>query len=265
MNCEHVHKVLDAYLDHELDHATHAQIALHLSSCAGCHGLLAEREVLGEALRRLPRHALPEALLHAISSAIAPADRAGDHATDRTAGRTAATLPRRAFPSWRSLGLGAAGAALVFLLGIWVGAPSRLGDTREPFIARHVASLGNPRNLVQVSSSDRHTVKPWFAGRIDFAPPVRELQSAGFELLGGRLDRLNGRSAAALVYRIREHHINLFVWRIDAPGSELMMASTVHGYSVAAWAAEGLGFAAVSDVDAQDLQRFTELVRSPPR
>ena len=191
------------------------------------------------------------------------ADHAADHSADRTWRRDAATRSRRVFPSWRSLGLGAVGAALAFLLGVWVGAPSLLGDTREPVIARHIASLGNPQNLVQVSSSDRHTVKPWFVGRIDFAPPVRELQSAGFELVGGRLDRFNGRSAAALVYRIREHHIYLFVWRVEALGSEPMRASTLHGYSVATWAAEGLGFAAVSDVDAQDLQHFAELVRNP--
>ncbi len=151
------------------------------------------------------------------------------------------------------------------MLGVWVASPVRLPDPREPVIARHVASLRGAQNLIQVASSDRHAIKPWFAGRVDFAPTVRDLQSNGFALIGARLDRVASRDTAVIVYRIREHDINLFVWRIATGSAEPVVASALHGYSIVTWAAEGLGFAAVSDVDSQDLQRFAELVRAPAR
>jgi anti-sigma factor RsiW len=273
MNCEHVQKVLDAYLDRELDASTHAELAQHLLGCPACAALQARRETLATALRRLPRFEPPAQLRRTIGDAIAAAESvsrtAAEPAAAREAGRVdvgAADSRPRVWPwRWPSVALAASSAALAFMLGVWVASPVRLPDPREPVIARHVASLRGAQNLIQVASSDRHAIKPWFSGRVDFAPTVRDLQSSGFALIGARLDRVASRDTAAIVYRIREHDINLFVWRIATPSAEPVVASALHGYSIVTWAAEGLGFAAVSDVDSHDLQRFAELVRAPAR
>lgn len=271
MNCEHVQKVLDAYLDRELDAATHAQLTEHLGGCTACAALRALRETLGTALRQLPHFEPPAGLRRTIADAIASAESVSRSAAEpaRVAGRGdtgAADSRTRVWPRrWPSVALAAGSAALAFMLGVWVASPVRLPDPREPVIARHVASLRGAQNLIQVASSDRHAIKPWFAGRVDFAPTVRDLQSNGFALIGARLDRVASRDTAAIVYRIREHDVNLFVWRIATGSAEPVVASALHGYSVVTWAAEGLGFAAVSDVDSQDLQSFAALVRAPAR
>ena len=134
-------------------------------------------------------------------------------------------------------------------------------------VASHVAALsaarGSAERLVQVAASDRHVVKPWFQGKVDFAPPVRDLSAEGFTLLGARLDRVGGQAAAAIVYRIRNHPVELFVWPA-APGSTApVKAEANRGFAVATWAADGLRFAAVSDVEAGDLDRFVAAMRAP--
>ena len=256
MNCEHVRKVLDAYLDGELDATSNGELAVHLGACPGCRALHQEREALGAALRQLPRHDLPSALDRTLRKAIDAA--AGD--------RSVSPEPRRGWaPPWPSLAMAGASAVIAFAVGLWVAGPARLDDQSEAVIGQHVASLRQGATLAQVTSSDRHTVKPWFAGRVDFAPPVRDLQPHGFALIGARLDQVAGHDAAAIVYRIREHDINLFVWRVAGSGAEPVVVSTRHGFSVVTWAGQGLSLAAVSDVDPQDLQQFADLVRMPAR
>ena len=168
-------------------------------------------------------------------------------------------------PRWRWPAIALCGAVIAFGAGLLVGRPLPVDDAREVFIARHVASLRPGEVKVQVASSDRHTVKPWFAGRVDFAPPVRDLQTGGFTLLGARLDLVRDQPTAAIVYRIREHDINLFVRRSSLPGPEPLVASALRGFSVVTWAEDGLNFVAVSDVDGQDLLRFAQRVRPPAR
>ena len=110
------------------------------------------------------------------------------------------------------------------------------------------------QHLVDVPTSDRHVVKPWFNGKIDFAPPVVDLIAQGFPLAGGRLDHLAGRDVAAIVYRRRAHVINLFVWNGAGPAAPTL--SRREGYSLVHWGANGLTFWAVSDVDSADLLTF---------
>jgi anti-sigma factor RsiW len=251
MNCDRVQKVLDAHLDKELDEVTDAQLAQHLSSCPSCAGVRAEREALRAAFRLLPRHESPVQLRRAITSALTTVDRFD------------ASMPRRSVSWWQAFACAGAAATLSFVLGLWVATPPVSQDPRDDAIARHVASLASGQQHVQVNSTDRHVVKPWFAGKIDFAPPVRDLAEHGFALVGGRIDTLAGKSAAAILYRIRQHDVNLFVSRAAAPRAEPLATSTLRGFSVVTWSNDGLSFTAVSDIEPAELQRFSQLVSAP--
>jgi len=128
-------------------------------------------------------------------------------------------------------------------------------DIERQFVASHVRSL-LADHLTDVASADRHSVKPWFAGKLDFAPPVIDLARDGFPLVGGRLDYIDGRVVAALVYRRQNHLINLFI----APGAGTAPTSTVQdGYQVMRWSSRGLSYASVSDLDATSAGEFRRL------
>ena len=249
MNCTRVRQMLDAFIDGELDPATNADIEAHLGGCQDCARARTERHALvGRIGADAPYYSAPLALRAAIDRKL---DRAGEP-------------PRRipARPTWLQTGALAAArpspascSALQSINGP-KRTPCRTGG------GQHVASLAPPRRLVDVESSDRHVVKPWLIGKIDFAPPVLDLEPYGFTLLGARLDRVGNRQAAAVVYRIRNHDINLFVWRAAREGTRTEAELTaVRGFGVASWTQNGLMFVAVSDVDRRDLQKFVDALR----
>lgn len=128
----------------------------------------------------------------------------------------------------------------------------------------HVRSLMLESHLNDVASTDQHTVKPWFEGKLDFAPRVEELASCGFPLAGGRLDYVNGRAVAALTYRRRLHVVNVFEWPTAARGDAAPQAAVLHGYALLHWRQAGLEYWAVSDVNGEDLQQLAQCLRSPP-
>jgi anti-sigma factor RsiW len=252
MNCSHLRQVLDAHLDGEIDRATSDEAAQHLGACTVCSALVNERLALRERLRAdAPRFRAPPGLQRAVRRALEAAD--GD-------GRAAS--PRR--PTWmQAAALALALAIVSTTAGYFAGRPAPDTSLGEQVVASHVASLGAARRLTEVASGDRHEVKPWFQGKIDFAPAVRDLSGDGFALLGARLDHLADRQAAAIVYRVRGHVINLFVWRAAGGEDEALAIGAARGFNLATWGESGLRYAAVSDVDARDLERFARLVQAP--
>jgi anti-sigma factor RsiW len=251
MSCARTRQMLDALIDQELDAATAKEIETHLGACPACTGLHAERIALAGRIRLdAPYFPAPASLRGAIAGA-------ADHGDIRP--RPAARVP------WKPAGWLTAAAAAGLLAGLWLGGPPPDSARKDLAVASHVASLAPHRQLIEIASADRHAIKPWFSGKIDFSPPVRDLAGEGFVLTGARLDHVGDRQAAAVVYRMRNHDINLFVWRsaADARREEIAMAA-VRGFAVATWARDGLRYAAVSDLDARDLERFARLVSQPP-
>ena len=250
MNCTRLTQVLDAYLDGELDRVTGDEIAQHLAHCPACTALRSERDALKRRVRaQAPYFAAPAALGPAVHRSLMAA-------SDGTAHRA-----RR--PSWLQAGALAAVAALVSALaGYWLAQPLPDGSLREQVVASHVASLNDVRRLTDVTSVDQHVVKPWFQGKVDFAPVVRDLSAEGYALVGARLDHVANRQAVAVVYRVRNHFINLFVWRAAGDAPEALAVLTLRGFGVATWAGGGLRFGAASDIDARDLERFARLVQA---
>ena len=127
-------------------------------------------------------------------------------------------------------------------------------------VASHVRSLMLPGRDVDVASSDQHTVKPWFNGRLTFSPPVKKLDGAGFELVGGRLDYLDRQKVAALVYKRRSHVINLFVWPAADRSARPPRTLTDQGYHVIHWSEGDLTYWAVSDLNEAELREFVDLI-----
>jgi anti-sigma factor RsiW len=238
--CPDKEHLLQALIDGELD-ARNAQAAEeHLRACPGCAEAFAELQMLRERLSA-PDVAwrAPEGLRERIEAQLAapPAP--------------AVTRRSRALAPWLVSGGMTALAAGLALALVWPN-PRALEDE---LVADHVRST-LASHLVDVETSDRHTVKPWFNGRIDFAPPVPDLADRGYPLAGGRLDYVRDRPVAALVYRRNKHVINLFIWP-SKPGTSLPPAKALRqGYALEHWESGGLEFWAVSDVDPADLAAF---------
>jgi len=238
MTCHDVSAVIDAYLDGELPADESADVARHLDTCASCRQQLEQRKALSVFLRRLPYYDAPPQL------------------TTTVIRTKHAMFSSRRVQRWMAAAVGVLVAA-----GTVVGVRSarRAQDTSviaDAVIARHVEALANPP-LIQVTSSDRHTVKPWFQGKLDFSPPVPDLTSVGFELVGGRIDHINGLTAAALVYKRRLHMIHVFVWPAR-DGARASDDRTVRGFHERHWTSGDLSVWAVSDVNDEDLKTFAD-------
>ena len=157
------------------------------------------------------------------------------------------------WPGW--LASGAVGALAASLAMVSFINPATTSGLDQDIVSSHVRSL-QPGHLTDVQTTNQHIVKPWFNGRIDFAPPVPELADAGFPLVGGRLDSINGRTVPAIVYKRRLHTVNLYVWPANTSGSHAFVKD---GYAVREWTRNGLRFAAISDIPAAELQQFEQL------
>ena len=237
---------LDAYLDGELAAPDAAELEQHLRACPECSRLERRRRALSTALRdELPRFPAPDTL------------RAGVRAGARAeAGRRA----RRRAPSWGTLAV-AASLALVAFGSRQLALRGAAGEAiTNQVLASHVRSL-MPGHLTDVLSSDQHTVKPWFNGKLDFSPPVYDFAGAGFPLVGGRLEYVDGRPAAALAYSRRQHVISVFVWPADQGRTARPRATTRQGYHLLHWATPAYAYWVVSDLGLAELGDFVALLQ----
>jgi anti-sigma factor RsiW len=253
--CPNRESLLQALLDGELDAANALSLEAHLRTCPGC----AAHYRLLQALRAR--------LAEADLSAPAPARLRGriEAMIEAESHQPAAARSRpwwtRAAAGWSAAGAAAAIAAS--LLVVQVG-PVQTASLEDQLVASHVRSL-LASHLIDVATSDRHVVKPWFNGKIDFAPPVVDLADQGFPLVGGRLDYADQHVVAALVYRRRAHLINLFVLPARVRPLAWLSHAKPTSYSVVHWTRGGLEFWAVSDIEAGDLETFhkTFAARAP--
>ena len=250
MNCALALRMLDACIDDELDAATATEMVDHLASCAACAELHGQRVAMRSALRATSlRHDAPPGLRQSILRSIKRSERPGS--------------PSRTLRWWQALVLGGSTAVLGALGGWWLAQPRALETVPEIAVARHVASLSPEGPRIDVASPDRHVVRPWFQGRLEFAPPVRDLSAQGFDLLGARLDRVGDRQAVAVVYRLRSHVVSVFSWRGRADAAEAVREATIRGFHVIVWSDRDMDFAAVSDTDGGELRRFIAAYRAP--
>ena len=243
--CGEMQLLIQADFDGELSPAEAARTADHVRRCADCREIEASLLQLSQRLKtEAPRYEASAALRASTRAALARAR------TTTPAGRP-----------WRDRGAARVGRAAWFGGGFAIAAALALavlpaaGTLPDEIVASHVRAL-QPGHLMDVVSTDQHTVKPWFDGRLPFAPPVKDLAADGFPLAGGRLDYVPGHTAATLVYKRRQHLIDLFAWP-SAAGNDLQPASgSRDGYNYRRWQDAGMTFWAVSDLDATDLATF---------
>lgn len=249
---------LHALIDGELDSRNSIVAEEHIRSCSGC---MEELERLKQLRLRLDtanlRYNAPESLRQKTDEIIV-------NETKIEVSTRRAIFPHKLGP-W--LGGGAVGALaasmLLFIVGPQLSLVSPPADNIQyALVEGHIRSL-QANHLTDIATSDRHVVKPWFNGRIDFAPPVFDLKSTGFPLVGGRLDYLEGRAVAALVYRSRLHYINLYIR--PAPDQETPLSPSIkhEGYNIIHWEKDDLEYWAVSDIDAAALGKFKQAFCSP--
>ena len=249
MQCREAHEVLSALIDDEVAADQEQAAKAHIASCSLCAEVARDYRRIGEQLR-------------AVARVPAPAD-LGAKLHARLASEARSLNDNTPF-HWRRLAQQAAVLVLVSglsgLLG-WHLAQTSFDSHRleRDVVAAHVRSLLQD-GTVQIASSQSHTVKPWFNGRIEFAPPVKDLTAEGFPLIGGRLDFIDNRRIAALVYKRRLHVINVFLWPADAEGRTPPSASMLQGYNTVTWTVGGMTYWAVSDLNAKELAELQGLL-----
>ncbi|MEZ0167435.1 anti-sigma factor [Microvirga sp. TS319] len=246
--CSDMKVLLHGHLDGELDAANAFRVEDHLRTCPVCASEYQHLQELRAILGQEPmRYRAPDALRARVLKALEPAPIS-------TSAPASARWWQRL---WQKQRLGIPVAAFAAGLAVALVVPRSSPDLAQELVAEHVRSL-MANHITDVTTSDQHTVKPWFDGRIDFAPPVVDLANEGFALTGGRLDYIAGRAVAALVYKRREHIINLFIWPAEKSegGIAQPQASVNNGYNMLHWSGSGMTFWAVSDLNAAELQEF---------
>lgn len=262
MGCKDNESVLQGYFDGELDLVRSLEFERHLKTCPECSRELSQQQIMRESLRAASlREFAPEGLRNRIRGAL----------PNSAVARTAKPISRRAIYGNTVQWLAIAAAILIALfvganlfpnLEMFPNIGQRLQSNfvAQQIVAEHIRSL-QPGHLFDVQSTDQHTVKPWFDGRVSFAPPVIDLAGQGFPLVGGRLDYVDNVTAAALVYQRQKHFINVFVWPQEAKPAKLPGTSAIQGYNLIFWRRGGMNFCAASNLNAAELRGFVELLQ----
>jgi anti-sigma factor RsiW len=247
MNHNEAEQLLGPYRDGELDLTTSLKLEEHLAGCPSCQQKLAEeQETIDLIQTETPRYQASPFLKTRIQAALRE--------------EAAASATRH---SWNPFALvwaysGVAIAALL-ILGIVVLWPQRTSSLAQEAVANHVRSL-QVNHLMDVASTDQHTVKPWFAGKLDYSPQVVDLGPSGYPLIGGRLDVLDHRNVAAIIYQRRKHYINLFIWPSDTETLHGRLYEQ-NGYHVLGWTKSGMNYLAVSELGEKELREFAEMIQ----
>jgi anti-sigma factor RsiW len=253
MNCAECEILLHALIDGELDAGHAREVEAHVATCAGCSEKLNTFRLMRAAMAGAKLKETAPASLRSRIEAALPAPSA-----QIVEARQFFRPTRRSFFGGFAAGAVLSGAVAAGLV-LTVFRSDREQTVADEVVSAHIRSL-QPGHLMDVETSDQHTVKPWFDGKVDVAPPVIDLTAEGFTLLGGRLDYIDGEPVASVVYRRRKHVINLFVARRLGSEHAFVTARTVQGYNVRHWSDQGLDFWAVSDLDPQELGEFVDKI-----
>jgi anti-sigma factor RsiW len=245
MDCPTCEAMVDAYVDGELTTSESADFERALESCPQCRRRLEAARTMSSLLRGLPAEPAPDLLRARIEREL----------------RTIAGASRVRFPG-AGLRWGAMAASLIVAVSIgWLGGSlvGQGGRETDELVAGYIR-VAMSEHGVDVASSDRHTVKPWFAGRIDYSPPVHDLTQEGFPLVGGRLDFMDGRKVAVLVYRHNQHRVALTLWPSVSSGNTAATIRQHDGFALAEWRHDGFDMRAVSDLAPDEMKAFTTAV-----
>lgn len=250
MSCRTVQDLIHGYMDHELDLGRSFEVEQHLQECQVCADAYSNHSTLRTAFKdKSLYYPAPAKLEKRIRSALR---------------HEARSESSQHFFAWRWLPAGLA-AALVLLVAFVVWRPGLRPSADEvlaqEIVSNHVRSLQLESHRADVISSDQHTVKPWFDGKLDFAPPVKDFSSQGFPLLGGRLDYLNNRAVAALVYQRQKHFINLYIWPAEQNSASGEVSTKRQGYNLLHWTSSGMNYWAISDLNTVELHDFSQLIQ----
>ena len=248
MSCSDTKTLLNAYVDGELDSAGSLSVESHVQRCASCLADVDRLRALSSAIQGGGlRFKAPQHLKRNVKAAI----------------RAANPDTKRSFFNWRWAGA-LASVVLAVIIG-WAVTTQWTKSSEETLlvndiVSSHVRSM-MANHITDVSSSDSHTVKPWFGGKLDYSPPAKDLTEQGFRLVGGRLDYIDNRPVAALVYQRSQHLINLFVWPSTNSGIKAEDELTRQGYNLIHWTKSGMTYWLVSELNLTELRDCARLLR----
>jgi anti-sigma factor RsiW len=250
MKCPSSRHLLELHLDGELSAGESAEIEEHIENCASCDGLYSRLEQLQSDIRKqITRHTAPAQLQRSIQVALR---------------RAAAAEPEPPRMRWNWMAVAASFLLFASLALNIASLRSRDSAARDGLaqevLSSHLRSLMGT-HLLDVPSSDQHTVKPWFNGKLSFSPDVKDFSSQGFPLIGGRVEYIGERPVAALVYQRRQHFINLFTWPSSSASQSGYSEMKRSGYNLVSWTEDGMTCWAVSDLQTGELEQFAQLYK----
>ena len=251
MTCDEAEILIHALIDGELDAGHAHEVEAHVAQCPRCAASLAAYRQMSQAIASADlRYKAPQSLRLRVEAALPKAT-------------VTAAPSRRAVLRGFALGSGVSAIAATGLFAI-VARDDDQGRINSEIVSAHLRSL-QAGHLTDVLSTDQHTVKPWFNGRLDVAPPVIDLTAQGFTLIGGRLDYVDARPIGAVVYKRRAHVINLFVAQTASTQHRAPRTETLQGFNIRTWSDRGLNFWAISDIGADELAEFSEKFEAAAR